>query len=113
MALTQPTARKGYSFGPFYDLLVQRFPEHRTVQGVLDVRRVCDDLDVSPETGYRMLRSNFLPATKAQKLLAVHAVEVKRLRRSATDQKRRKEGGVPVLPLTKLDLVDFVIPDPE
>jgi hypothetical protein len=44
MTLRAYRARTPYSYGPFYDLLVERFPEHRMVQHVFDVPRLGQEL---------------------------------------------------------------------
>lgn len=44
------------SFGPLWDLLFAKFPDHRTSQGILDVPRLAKELGRSPEYVYRMLR---------------------------------------------------------
>jgi hypothetical protein len=95
-------ARTPYSYGPFYDLMVERFPEHRTVQHVFDVPRLGRDLGLTGETTYRLFWHDLVHPQTAVKLLAVHKVERRRLRRK----------GIHVAELTKIELIDYVIHDP-
>ena len=103
MPLTNPTARKGYSFGPFYDLLVEKFPVHLTQQGVFDVKRLSEELGMTNETVYRMLRNDQIQPKAAAALIKLSKSESKRLKKS--------KNPIRVTPLTKLDLLDYVIPD--
>jgi hypothetical protein len=68
MTLRVYRARTPYSYGPFYDLLVERFPEHRTVQHVFDILRLGRELGVTGETTYRMFRHDLVPPRTAVKL---------------------------------------------
>jgi hypothetical protein len=68
MTLRVYRARTPYSYGPFYDLLVERFPEHRTVQHVFDVPRLGRELGVTGETTHRMFRHDRVHPKKAVKL---------------------------------------------
>jgi hypothetical protein len=70
MALKTYRARTPYSYGPFYDLMVERFPEHRTVQHVFDVPRLGRDLKLTGETTYRLFRHDLVPPQTAVKLPA-------------------------------------------
>jgi hypothetical protein len=103
MSLKASRARTPYSYGPFYDLLVERFPEHRTVQDVFDVPRLGRELALTGETTYRLFRHDLVPPKTAVKLLALNTTERKRLRKK----------GIHVAELTKLELIDYVIHDPD
>jgi hypothetical protein len=103
MTLRVYRARTPYSYGPFYDLLVERFPEHRTVQHVFDVPRLGRELKLTGETTYRLFRHDLVPPKTAVKLLALHTTERERLR----------EKGIHVKELTKTELIEYVIHDPD
>jgi hypothetical protein len=103
MSLKASRARTPYSYGPFYDLLVERFPEHRTVQHVFDVPRLGRELALTGETTYRLFRHDLVPPKTAVKLLALHTKERERLRKK----------DIHVKELTKLELIDYVIHDPD
>jgi hypothetical protein len=103
MTLRVYRARTPYSYGPFYDLLVERFPEHRTVQHVFDIPRLGRELGVTGETTYRMFRHDLVHPKKAVKLLALHEIERERLRKK----------GIHVKELTKTELIEYVIRDPD
>jgi hypothetical protein len=87
MALKTDRARTPYSYGPFYDLLVERFPEHRTVQHVFDVPRLGRESGLTGETTYRLFRHDLVPPRTAVKLLALHASERERLRKRVCSSK--------------------------
>jgi hypothetical protein len=103
MTLRVYRARTPYSYGPFYDLLVERFPEHRTVQNVFDVPRLGRELALTGETTYRLFRHDLAPPKTAVKLLALHTTERERLRKK----------DIHVKELTKIELIDYVIHDPD
>jgi hypothetical protein len=103
MTLRVYRARTPYSYGPFYDLLVERFPEHRTVQNVFDVPRLGRELALTGETTYRLFRHDLVPPKTAVKLLALHTTERERLRKK----------DIHVKELTKIELIDYVIHDPD
>jgi hypothetical protein len=103
MTLRVYRARTPYSYGPFYDLLVERFPEHRTVQHVFDVPRLGRELGVTGETTHRMFRHDRVHPKKAVKLLALHTTERERLRKK----------DIHVKELTKTELIEYVIHDPD
>ena len=56
MSETHKQPSRDRSFGPLWDLLFVKFPDHRTSQGILDVPRLAKELGRSPEYVYRMLR---------------------------------------------------------
>lgn len=58
-----------FSFGPLYDLLFEAFPAHRSVQGVLDVKRLAEDCEMTKEGAYKWLRDNKISPAGALKLV--------------------------------------------
>lgn len=83
------------TFGPLYDLLFARFPEHRSAQGLLDVDRLAGDCGTSHETVYRLLRKNRLSPKWAKKIIEI------------SGRQKRAEGDPP--PITKEDVIKFVL----
>jgi hypothetical protein len=103
MSLKASRARTPYSYGPFYDRLVERFPEHRTVQHVFDVPRLGRELKLTGETTYRLFRHDLVPPKTAVKLLALHT----------TERERQRKKDIHVKKLTKIELIEYVIHDPD
>jgi hypothetical protein len=60
-----------FTFGPLYDLLRNRFPEHRTDTGRFDVPRFADDLKMSNEGVYKWLRANKITPDGAKNVVAM------------------------------------------
>ena len=87
--------RVPYTFGPLYDLLLERFPEHRSQQKVFDVPRLARDMGLAHETIYRCVRNDELKISVAHKLLEL------------------SRNLFPENPLFWDDLLPFVLPDYE
>lgn len=60
-----------FSFGPLYDFLFESFPEHRSSQGIFDVPRFADDMGVSKEAVYRLLRKNKVNPEQTDKIVSL------------------------------------------
>ena len=69
MAAHENRPRVPYTFGALYDLLLEYFPDHRTVQKVFDIPGLAKDLGLAHETIYRCVRENRLKPGVAEKLL--------------------------------------------
>lgn len=67
--MLESNRRRPYSFGPLYDLLVEKFPNHRTVQGVFDVPGFARDLNRSHEAVYKAVRQNRLTPDMARRII--------------------------------------------
>lgn len=93
--MTTETRRRPYSFGPLYDLLVEKFPNHRTVQGVFDVPGFARELGRSHEAVYKAVRGNRLTADMARRVIE--------LSEKYTDDPKKR--------VTKHDLTDFLLAD--
>jgi len=64
--------KKDITEGKLYKLLDKLFAGYRTTRdGVLDVRRIAEDLGISAEGVYKWLRADKLPFTQAQRLIAI------------------------------------------
>lgn len=86
--------RRPYTFGPLYDLLVERFPGFRSKQNVFDVPGFARELGVSHETGYKIVRQQEpLKISAALRLLAL----------SRTNRAVR--------PLYYQDLLEYILPE--
>lgn len=82
-------------FGALYDLLAERFPDHRSVQGLLDIPRLAKEIEVSHETLYRAVRNDKITIRVANKLI-----------QASEDADLLGESDAPVL--TQADLLRFV-----
>lgn len=82
-------------FGDLYDLLAARFPDHRSVQGLLDIPGLAADIKVSHETLYRAVRNDKISTRVANELISLS---------EAADL--LGESDAPVL--TKADFLTFV-----
>lgn len=61
------------SRGKLWDLLYNKFPDHRTVQGILDVRRLATDIGRSHTALYRVVNKNQLNPPQAVALIKLSA----------------------------------------
>lgn len=61
--------RLPYRRGPLYDLLSRKFPDHRTEQGVLDVRRLAADNNCSYQAAYKWFENNRISPKRAKVLV--------------------------------------------
>lgn len=64
-----PVTSHTRSLGKLWDLLFAKFPEHRTVQGILDVRRLAADIGRSHTALYRVVNKNQLNPPQAVALI--------------------------------------------
>jgi hypothetical protein len=55
--------------GKLYQLLCDRFPEHRSKQSVLDIPRLCVEMGFANETIYRCVRTNHMRVKVARRFL--------------------------------------------
>ncbi len=77
MTTTSSRTARPYSFGPLYDLLMDRFPKHRSAQGVLDVPKLAKDIKRSHEGVYKWLRENKITVDGAKRLVELSKDRVK------------------------------------
>lgn len=54
-----------------HEVLTDAFPRHRTVNGILDVRELASDLDLSHEAVYKWIRADRVPAKRVNDLIAL------------------------------------------
>ena len=57
--------------GPLYDFLMARFPDHRSVQGLLEVPRLGGDLGVSYQAVYNAIHANSVSVPMAKRIMAL------------------------------------------
>lgn len=101
MSSKNPIVSRPESFGSLYNLLAEKFPNHRTTAGGFNVLQLARDLNRSHETMYRALRGSPDEGFPEGILKVGVALDLLRFSKKSRPKKDR---------LTWEDLLEYVLP---